>query len=298
VPDAEADARIASGLAHEYDWDQVIPFTSSHLADALMQAGALEEAAEVLAGAGAESAPSVPDYLDSLGRLNLARSKPEIALGQFLACGRQLTARGGVDAPGIVAWRSHAAMALTALGEVGRARELAGEELKLAEDSGIIGSIGVASAALGVAHGGAAGIAWLEKAVDALERSPRALAWIDALIELGAMTRRLGQPRAARPHLTRALDLARRHGATMLGERARVELLAAGGRPRRDARTGIDSLTASERRVAELTASGLSNRQIAHQLYVSMRTVATHLTHIYQKLQLSGREEIAGAIHR
>ena len=57
--------------------------------------------------------------------------------------------------------------------------------------------------------------------------------------------------------------------------------------------SGVDSLTASERRVAELAASGLTNRQIAQTLYVTPRTVESHLTHVFQKLDVRSREELA-----
>ena len=56
--------------------------------------------------------------------------------------------------------------------------------------------------------------------------------------------------------------------------------------------SGADALTASERRVAELAAEGLTNKQIAQALFVTMRTVTTHLTHIYTKLAISSRNEL------
>jgi DNA-binding CsgD family transcriptional regulator len=62
--------------------------------------------------------------------------------------------------------------------------------------------------------------------------------------------------------------------------------------------TGAEALTASERRIAGLVADGMTNRQIAAQLYVSPRTVATHLTHIYQKLGIGGRDDMAAMLGR
>jgi DNA-binding CsgD family transcriptional regulator len=184
-------------------------------------------------------------------------------------------------------------LALVALGDSERARELSSQELALADASGVYGNIGVALMAHGLALGADSGITWLERAVEALERSPRVIARVEALLALGSMIRRTGRPRAARAHLTKAVDLARRHGARSLCERARVELQAAGGRPRREALTGIEALTASERRVADLAASGLTNRRIAQELFLSPRTVTTHLTHVYQKLGVSGRDQLS-----
>ena len=110
---------------------------------------------------------------------------------------------------------------------------------------------------------------------------------------LGAALRRANRRADARPPLRRALELADRHGMRRLARRARNELHAAGGRPRRTALSGIDALTPTEHRVAALAAAGHSNRDIAQRLYVTRRTVETHLTHAYQKLDVTTRHELA-----
>ena len=114
-----------------------------------------------------------------------------------------------------------------------------------------------------------------------------------ALVDLGAALRRANRRVDARPPLRHALELADRHGMRRLARRARGELLAAGGRPRRTALSGIDALTPTEHRVTALAALGHSNRDIAQQLYVTRRTVETHLTHAYQKLDITTRHELA-----
>ncbi|MBV9004207.1 MAG: helix-turn-helix transcriptional regulator [Solirubrobacterales bacterium] len=60
--------------------------------------------------------------------------------------------------------------------------------------------------------------------------------------------------------------------------------------------SGVDSLTSSQRRVAELAASGLTTRQIAGALFVTPKTVEFHLRHIYSKLEVSSREELTGRL--
>ena len=60
--------------------------------------------------------------------------------------------------------------------------------------------------------------------------------------------------------------------------------------------TGLDSLTASERRVAELARDGLTNREIAQTLFVTARTVEGHLTSVFRKLQLDSRTELSSAL--
>ena len=78
--------------------------------------------------------------------------------------------------------------------------------------------------------------------------------------------------------------------------RARDELIAAGARPRRIMRSGVDALTPSELRVARMAADGMTTAQIAQALFVTLRTVQVHLTHTYQKLGIASREELPGAL--
>ncbi len=99
--------------------------------------------------------------------------------------------------------------------------------------------------------------------------------------------RRFGPPgkrTAAREPLLDGLALAARCGARTLERRARAELAAIGVRPRTSERSGEDSLTPSERRVAELAAAGGTNREIAQKLFVTEKTVETHLGRAFRKL--------------
>ncbi|MBV8219278.1 MAG: helix-turn-helix transcriptional regulator [Solirubrobacterales bacterium] len=108
--------------------------------------------------------------------------------------------------------------------------------------------------------------------------------------------RRLGRRRDARPPLRRALDLATRCGALGISRRAREELIAAGAKPRRERISGVEALTASELRVAQLAAQGLTNRQIAQALFITMRTVSAHLGQAYSKLDIADRAQLAPAL--
>jgi DNA-binding CsgD family transcriptional regulator len=90
--------------------------------------------------------------------------------------------------------------------------------------------------------------------------------------------------------------MAFRCGAELLAQRAREELLASGAHPRRTRLTGPDSLTPSELRVAQLAAAGRTNREIANQLFLTRRTVETHLTHAYQKLEITSRGDLVAAL--
>ena len=96
--------------------------------------------------------------------------------------------------------------------------------------------------------------------------------------------------------LREGLDIAYRQGGLRLVGHARRELVIAGSKPRRDAIRGRDALTASELRVAELAASGQTNRQIAQALFVTLRTVENHLTSAYGKLEIKSRRDLTAAL--
>ncbi len=174
---------------------------------------------------------------------------------------------------------------------------LAVEEVALARAFGAARALGIALRCHGIVAGGREGIELLEESVEVLDGSGARLEHARCLCELGAALRR-SRRRAATAPLRAALDLAARCGADALAARAREELRAAGARPRRDAMRGRDALTASELRIAKMAASGATNRQIAQSLFLTLRTVETHLTHAYRKLGIGSRAELAGALER
>ena len=219
-----------------------------------------------------------------------------MALAEAEATGELLSAGFGIDHPGFVPWRHPAALAAHALGHQGRARRLASEQLDLAHWSGTARALGLALRTQAAISEGEHKIAALAEAVEVLARSPSALQRAHALVELGVARRRAGQYSAAVPPLREGLQLADRMGATRLLGAARHELRALGLRPRRSAVSGPGSLTPTERRVAELAASGLTNRQLAEALFVTVKTVETHLAHAYQKLGTRSRAELTRLI--
>jgi DNA-binding CsgD family transcriptional regulator len=108
-----------------------------------------------------------------------------------------------------------------------------------------------------------------------------------ALLALGILRRRARQKRVARETIEAALDGFEQLGAEIWIEQARSELGRIGGRSRED------GLTAAERRVALLVAEGRTNQEAAATLFLSERTVASHLTSIYAKLRVRSRTELA-----
>jgi DNA-binding CsgD family transcriptional regulator len=112
-----------------------------------------------------------------------------------------------------------------------------------------------------------------------------------ALLALGIVRRRARQKRAARDAIGAALGGFEQLGAATWVEKARSELGSIGGRAREE------GLTVAERRVATLVAEGRTNREVAAALFLGERTVASHLTHIYAKLGVRSRTELAGRLH-
>jgi DNA-binding CsgD family transcriptional regulator len=295
---AESDAQTA--LSVEGAWGIPHAASSAVLAFVMIEHGDLDRAHEALAAIDPD--PGVlevtPNQIvrDARATLLLAGGRPREALIELLEHARWEQQSGLGSSLGPVAWRSRAALAHLALGEVGEARDLAAQELQLARAFGAAPQLGTALRVLGIVEGGTRGLTLLEEAVAVLERSPARLDHARALVDHGALLRRCGERKAAAGRLRAGMDLAHRCGATALVEAAAAELRHAGARPRRIAVTGRDSLTPSERRVTELAAEGLTNKQIAQALFVTLRTVEMHLSNSYRKLDITSREQLASAL--
>ncbi len=199
--------------------------------------------------------------------------------------------------PLLYAWREALALALRERGELEAARALAAEELATARSWGTPDTLGSGERLVALlSEDGGAMIAGLGRAVALLAASPARLEHARALADLGAAQRRANRRSEARETLREALDMAQRSGATVLAEQARNDLLATGARPRRLQLRGVESLTASERRIADLAAGGLSNPAIAQSLFVTRKTVETHLGRAYSKLDIRSRQELPAAL--
>jgi DNA-binding NarL/FixJ family response regulator len=231
--------------------------------------------------------------LYSRALVRVAQGRTDDALADALELGRRYE-RFGIRRA-VPAWRSLAAVLLCGRGEIGEALRLANEELELAERWGTPLAVGLALCRLGLVQGD---LDRLAAAVDALAASRAQIELARARVELGAALRRANRRSAAREPLRLAMDAAHALGAAPLAERARDELRATGARPRRLAVSGIQALTASERRVAELAARGLTNRGIAQELFVTTATVETHLHRAFVKLGIRSRDQLAAALDR
>jgi DNA-binding CsgD family transcriptional regulator len=188
------------------------------------------------------------------------------------------------------------ALALAQLAEVERARKLSGEVVDLSRYLGQPRCLGIGLRAAGVIAGDAEGVDLLREAVATLERTPARLERARALVDLGAALRPQNHRTDARDPLRQGTELAQGCGATVLAQRGQAELLATGERPRQLAVSGLDALTPSERRVAQLAAEGSSSPQIAQQLFVTVNSVEAHLRHAHVKLDIHSREQLGGVL--
>ena len=223
------------------------------------------------------------------GRLRVAQRQPEEALADLLAAGDVAHAHRRRRRPPLLPWRSEAALAHLALGEPRGARGgWPREELALARAFGAPRALGRRAARRRRRRRRAEGEELLREAVATPRAAPARRSSAPARRSTSA--RCCAAPTAA-PR--RASSCARRSTPRTARARVRsptsaeIELRATGAKPRRVALTGLEALTASERRVAELAAQGLTNREIAQALFVTARTVEGHLTHAFRKLDLA-----------
>ncbi len=234
-------------------------------------------------------------FICSRGRLYLETSRPDQAFEDFRLAGAMATSLG-VENPAFCPWRSQAALALHRIGRPDEAVELARAELEASRRWGAPRTIGISLRALGLVVGGSTGEHLLGESVEVLASSPARLEHAQSLIELGAALRRANRRTESRKHLREGVDLAHQCGATVLVQRGNDELAATGAHPRRLILTGLESLTASERRVAQMAAEEVSNKEIAQALFVTVKTVEVHLSRVYRKLDIQSRRELAGAL--
>jgi DNA-binding CsgD family transcriptional regulator len=294
--EAEADARSATEISLSDEIARVM--TRMTLASCLLDADDLHGAEQAYAATGLrEQVPDIFPFtwcLCARMRLRQARGHHAAALADFKEARRRY---GFADAKGplvghyLVAVASH-----HALGHSEEAADVLARAAAMADNWGTPTAIGEVLRVKGRLAEEAEAIEHLAEAATVLERSPARLEHARALVELGAALRRAGHRRDAREPLREGHELARACGAHTLVDTARAELAASGVRVRATALTGPDSLTPSERRIADMAAAGATNAQIAQALFVTVKTVEMHLSNAYRKLAITKRTELAATL--
>ncbi|MDT0467785.1 helix-turn-helix transcriptional regulator [Streptomyces gibsoniae] len=214
---------------------------------------------------------------------------------------RELGAAMCAADPPLLHWYGDLAEALVLLGETDEAagvvREAYGRVTGHTPGS-VLAALeraeGLREAGIGRAKEGAAR---LRAAVDRLRQLPLPMELVRTLIALGAVERRSRRRSAARAVLGEALQTATRIGAAPLAVRARDELsrLDAGDRSG-EAGAGGPELTPTEARIAELVGGGATNREVAAELFISVKTVEGTLSRIYRKVGVRSRTALAHAM--
>lgn len=286
---AEAFALESHAIALEAGW--LSSLGSSAVVLALLEQDRLDEAAAVVE----EIDPMLRETpaTRSLGNLAGARGRYRLFAGDVAGAVADLVPV--YEEGGSALWRSYAIEALQAADRSAEARDLAERGVaRASKDPPMLQAL--AQRDLAMVTPGDEGIGLFTEARASLRPSQMRFERARTALLLGMALRRVRRPTEARQPLAEALELANQCGAWRVEAQARGELLAAGARPRRVARTGLASLTAAERRVATLAASGNSNPEIARALFISRKSVETHLSHVYQKLAIAGRSELATAL--
>lgn len=291
VGEAELDAATALELAGPRQF--ALPRIVAMGIQAAVERADLESG-QALAAAHANLFEGERLFLDELltarGRFRVATGSVEPGLADLLRAGELLAAHGSVRPAD---WRAEAAAALVVIGEHGTARRVAREGLEAARRFGAPRALGRALRAGGAVAGGEEGLELLEQAAALAVTSPARLEAAYARADLGTELVRRRRRREGREVLRLALEEALKCGATALAERVRTGLTSGGGRPARLELSGVDALTPAERRVCELAAGELTNREVAQTLFVTEKTVELHLTSAYRKLGIRSRFQLA-----
>jgi DNA-binding CsgD family transcriptional regulator len=268
-------------------------------AELAIERGDLDEAEAAIAGSKLPEPIAANGHLTAFqvvrARLRMEQRRHEDAVRELRSLGENMQELQ-IENGAFYDWRPYLALALHGAGRRKEAVPVALDALDVARSWGAPQSIGIALRALGLVEGGASGDKLLLESVETLADSQWRLEYAKSLVELGAALRRGNKRSDSREYLRTGLELAHKLGALALEERAQTELAATGARPRRLMLSGLESLTPSERRVAELAADNLTNKDIAQALFVTPKTVEVHLSSVYRKLQITSRSQLPEAL--
>jgi ATP/maltotriose-dependent transcriptional regulator MalT len=295
---AYAEATEALALAEETHETIHIAFVLTIMArlEALRGAAAesrghIERARSIQARLGCDAILVYAKAILALLELSLGNFEAAIVHGERVA---DLVAARGLREPGVVHWQPDLIEAYIRTGKLVEAEKALGEFEEVARQTQRLWALATAARCRGLLPNNGSfedcfreSLSWHDKLASPFERARTELV-------LGERRRRAGHRSAARSPLQTALGTFEELGAVPWVERARRELRAAGQhlRPRPE-ETGVEKLTPQELQVAVVVAGGATNREAAEELFLSPKTIEFHLGHVYGKLQVRSRTELA-----
>ncbi|POX39589.1 hypothetical protein C3486_17620 [Streptomyces sp. Ru73] len=226
-----------------------------------------------------------------LAELRIEQGRTAEAVELLTAAEQRQRARLAVN-PAVCPWQPLLAQALAEFDRPA-AQEKAEEAVRRARAFGVPAATGETLVRAGLAYGGEEGLRLLAEAAELLGGTADTYGQARTLTEYGDALRRAGRKEEARDTLWRARATACRAGAEKLAERARAARRLAGGRDRTPIVPGLEGLTGRQCEVGALAAAGLTNREIARVLVISLHTVSAHLRQIYATLGVT-RETLRG----
>ena len=288
---AEVIARRHQAIVTAYYGDGTANGSTFPLALTLAFRGQLDEArllAEDEFRADPSAAPWARAQMEGvLGRIELWTGSPETACDHFAAAEERLPS----IEPSLRHWRAEYVEALLVVDRRAQAAELLDNWDRTATRLGRVTVLAEVCRCRGLAAAARGDVieaeALLERAAAESAAVGDPIGRARALLALGRARRRTKQKRGSRDALQFAADIFHECGADGLERTARAELSSISGRRRHE------GLTPAERRVADLAAEGRTNREVAAELFLSLSTVETHLSHVYAKLGIRSRTELA-----
>jgi DNA-binding CsgD family transcriptional regulator len=279
---------VRSGQAGELPYaTAIVALVDAHLGRVDAARSAIEEGLDLAERFGSQ--PAALELLATRGFLELSLGD-NAAAEQSLDRLEALTRSTGFLDPGLYRFQGDAVEAKLALGRHDEARRLLEELERIGERLERTWPLAIAARGRGLlcsAEGDAeAAYRAFEEALRLHDRLGQPFERARTLLALGAVRRRDRKKQGAREALGAALETFQSLGAALWADRARAEGERIGGR------ATTDGLTATEARVAELLASGLTYRQAADALFVSPKTVQWNVSKIYRKLGISSRAEL------
>jgi len=286
--DPATAARLLAPAVRDPVSEQIRGLAVAWLIAALADLNQVERAHDLLLGHGyggdLAEVPEQPELLAARGMLHFAVERFALAGDDFLDAGRSLSARC-VSNPAILPWQFGAALSAHAQGRATLAGAIAREASAAARRWGNTRPVGAAAHAVALVSGG--DLRLLHEAHDLLSACGPSAELIRVRYDLAlAIAYRGRDTRTASRLLTATRDQAAAAGYPGLAQRCRSAL------DRITQPAGLGELTRQERKIAALARGGRSNRQIAKDQLLAVRTVESHLSSVYRKLGIAGRHEL------